>query len=210
MAALIGPPPVVASVPEPPSNTAARVAQWRPWIAEASRRFDIPQAWIEAVIAAESGGRTHLNGAPITSPAGAMGLMQLMPRTYRDLAKTHDLGLDPYDPRDNILAGTAYLSAMRARFGYPGLFGAYNAGPTRFEAHLRTGATLPAETEAYIRVLARAPGSASLPPAVLSGTRLFFHLDSAAVTARPSAAPAPSGGLFAPVGGGSGQGDGPG
>ena len=210
MAAVIGPPPVVASVPKSPSNTAARVAQWRPWIAEASRRFDVPQAWIEAVIAAESGGRTHLNGLPITSRAGAMGLMQLMPQTYRDLAKTHGLGLDPYDPRDNILAGTAYLSAMRARFGYPGLFGAYNAGPMRFEAHLRTGAALPAETQAYIRVLARAPGSNILPPAVLSGTRLFFRLDPAAVTSRPSAAPAPSDGLFAPVRGGSGPGDGPG
>lgn len=210
MAAVMTLPGAAASVAPPMSNTAARVAQWRPWIAEASRRFDIPQTWIEAVIAAESGGRTHLNGAPITSRAGAMGLMQLMPRTYRELAKTHGLGLDPYDPRDNILAGTAYLSAMRARFGYPGLFGAYNAGPARFEAHLRTGAALPAETEAYIRVLARAPRSASLPPAVLSGTRLFFHLDSAAVTARPSATPTPSGGLFAPVRGGSGQDDGPG
>jgi|UniRef100_B0T6S9 soluble lytic murein transglycosylase-like protein len=210
MAAVIGPPPVVASVPESPSNTATRVAQWRPWIAEASRRFDVPQAWIEAVIAAESGGRTHLNGAPITSRAGAMGLMQLMPRTYQDLAKTHGFGLDPYDPRDNILAGTAYLSAMRARFGYPGLFGAYNAGPTRFEAHLRTGAALPAETEAYIRVLARAPGSASLPPAVLSGTRLFFGLGSDGAITEPSATPAPSDGLFAPVRVGSGQGDGPG
>lgn len=200
MAAVMAPPPVVASAPEPPSNTAARLAQWRPWIAEASRRFDIPQAWIEAVIAAESGGRTHLNNRPITSRAGAMGLMQLIPRTYRDLAKTHGLGLDPYDPRDNILAGTAYLSAMRARFGYPGVFGAYNAGPARFEAHLRTGAALPVETQAYIAALARTPGSASLPPAVLSGTRLFFRLNPAEARADPSAAPAPSGGLFAPVG----------
>jgi len=197
---VIGPPPVVASVPERPSNTAARMAQWRPWIAEASRRFDIPQAWIEAVIAAESGGRTHQNGRPITSQAGAMGLMQLMPRTYRDLAKTHGLGLDPYDPRDNILAGTAYLSAMRARFGYPGLFGAYNAGPARYEAHLRTGAALPVETQAYIAALARTPRSANLPPAVLSGTLLFFRLNPAGAGADPSAAPAPSGGLFAPVG----------
>ena len=197
---MIGPPPVVASVPERPSNTAARMAQWRPWIAEASRRFDIPQAWIEAVIAAESGGRTHQNGRPITSQAGAMGLMQLMPRTYRDLAKTHGLGLDPYDPRDNILAGTAYLSAMRARFGYPGLFGAYNAGPARYEAHLRTGAALPVETQAYIAALARTPRSANLPPAVLSGTLLFFRLNPAGAGADPSAAPAPSGGLFAPVG----------
>ncbi len=199
--------PATAAIAAPVSNIDARAAQWRPWIAEASRRFDIPQAWIEAVIAAESGGRTHLNSMPITSRAGAMGLMQLMPRTYRDLAKTHGLGLDPYDPRDNILAGTAYLAAMRARFGYPGLFGAYNAGPARFEAHLRTGAALPAETKAYIRALARTPGSDNLPPAVLSGTRLFFRLDPAVAPTKPDAAPAPSGGLFAPVRTGTGQGD---
>lgn len=200
MAALIAQPPVVASVSEPLASPSARIAPWRPWIVEASRRFDVPQAWIEAVIAAESGGRTHLNGRPITSRAGAMGLMQLMPQTYRDLARTHGLGPNPYDPRDNILAGTAYLSAMRARFGYPGLFGAYNAGPARFAAHLRTGAALPAETQAYIAALARTPGSANLPPAVLSGTLLFFRLNPVETGPDASAAPAPSGGLFAPVG----------
>lgn len=200
MAALIAQPPVVASVSEALASPSARIAQWRPWIVEASRRFDVPQAWIEAVIAAESGGRTHLNGRPITSRAGAMGLMQLMPQTYRDLARTLGLGLDPYDPRDNILAGTAYLSAMRARFGYPGLFGAYNAGPARFEAHLRTGAALPVETQTYIAALARTPRSVDLPPAVLSGTLLFFRLNPQGAGADPSAAPAPPGGLFAPVG----------
>lgn len=208
MAAVMAPPPVVASLTEPLAGPAARLAQWRPWIVEASRRFDVPQAWIEAVIIAESGGRTHLNGRPITSRAGAMGLMQLMPRTYRDLAKTHGLGPNPYDPRDNILAGTAYLSAMRARFGYPGVFGAYNAGPARFEAHLKTGAALPAETQAYIAALARTPGSANLPPAVLSGTRLFFVLKPGQAKADTRAAPAPSGGLFAPVGSKAGTGDG--
>ncbi len=210
MAAVTAPPPVLASVSEPLASPSARIAQWRPWILEASRRFDVPQAWIEAVIVAESGGRTHLNGRPITSRAGAMGLMQLMPQTYQDLARTHGLGLDPYDPRDNILAGTAYLSAMRARFGYPGLFGAYNAGPARFEAHLRTGAALPAETQAYIAALARTPGSTNLPTAVLSGTLLFFRLNPTETEAVPSAAPAPSGGLFAPVGTKAGKGDGDG
>ncbi|PIB92728.1 lytic transglycosylase domain-containing protein [Caulobacter sp. FWC2] len=200
MAAVTAPPPVPASVSEAPASPSVRIAQWRPWILEASRRFDVPQAWIEAVIAAESGGRTHLHGRPITSRAGAMGLMQLMPETYLDLARTHGLGLDPYEPRDNILAGTAYLSAMRARFGYPGLFGAYNAGPARFEAHLRTGAPLPAETQAYFAALARTPGSTNLPPAVLSGTLLFFRLNPTEAEGVPSAAAAPPGGLFAPVG----------
>ncbi len=200
MAALIALAAALGSLAAPPSDTAARVASWRPWIAEASQRFAVPQAWIEAVIAAESGGRTHLNGAPITSRAGAMGLMQLMPDTYRDLARLHGLGPDPYDPRDNILAGTAYLAAMRARFGYPGLFAAYNAGPARYEAHLREGRALPGETQAYIQMLSRAPGSADLPPAVLSGTRLFFPVGPLAAPLSVGDAPAPSGGLFAPLG----------
>ncbi|KQY28282.1 lytic transglycosylase [Caulobacter sp. Root487D2Y] len=191
---------VVASHAPAPSAAVARVEQWRPWIVEASLRFDVPQAWIAAVITAESGGRTHLNRRPITSRAGAMGLMQVMPQTYRALARTHALGPDPYDPRDNILAGTAYLAVMRARFGYPGLFAAYNAGPARYEAHLREGLALPSETQAYIQVLSRAPGSVDLPPAVLSGTRLFFPVASRTDPMRTGASPAPSGGLFAPVG----------
>lgn len=185
---------VVATAPIAPPQ----VEQWRPWIAEAASRFDVPQAWIVAVMRAESGGRTHLNGVPITSRAGAMGLMQLMPATYRELARTHDLGPDPYDPRDNILAGAAYLSAMRARFGYPGLFAAYNAGPARYAAHLRTGQPLPAETRAYIRSLSRTPGEAALPPAILSGTRLFFDLQGPVAPNRADLTPAPSAGLFVP------------
>ncbi|GLS35130.1 hypothetical protein GCM10010869_07180 [Mesorhizobium tianshanense] len=41
------------------------------------------------------------------------------------------VGPDPHDPRDNILAGAAYLRAMQDRYGFPGLFAAYNAGPER-------------------------------------------------------------------------------
>ena len=78
---------------------------------------------------AESAGRTTLHGQPITSSAGAMGLMQVMPRTYSDLRKQLGLGADPYAPADNITAGAAYLQQMYRRYGYPGMFAAYNAGP---------------------------------------------------------------------------------
>ena len=129
------------------------MAQWRPLIVEAARRFGIPVDWIEAVIEAESGGRTVLDGAPITSPAGAMGLMQLMPATYAELRARHGLGPDPHDPRDNILAGTAYLREMRDRFGFPGLFAAYHAGPTRYVACLKGEEPLPEETLVYLTTL---------------------------------------------------------
>jgi soluble lytic murein transglycosylase-like protein len=168
------------------------VERWRPYIAEAAQRFGIPQAWVAAVMQAESAGLTHLNGRPITSRAGAMGLMQVMPGTWAAMRRQHGLGHDPHDPRDNILAGTAYLRAMHDRFGYPALFAAYNAGPGRYADHLRTGRPLPGETRGYIAQLARTPATPSMPPAMLSGTRLFFPLGSAEKPAR-SDADAPSG-----------------
>ncbi len=133
---------------------AQNVASWRPFVAEAARRFDVPVAWIERVMQAESAGRTRLGGRPITSRAGAMGLMQLMPATWAAMRARLGLGLDPYDPHDNILAGTLYLRMMRDRFGYPGLFGAYNAGPARYASALAKGVALPAETITYLRKVA--------------------------------------------------------
>ena len=126
------------------------VADWAGEIAEASARFGIDRLWVEAVMRAESGGRTLWQGRPITSSAGAMGLMQLMPGTWADMRRLHGLGLNPHDPHDNIVAGTAYLAAMNQRFGYPGLFGAYHAGPERYRLFLSQGRSLPPETRAYM------------------------------------------------------------
>ncbi|MGJ0239940.1 lytic transglycosylase domain-containing protein [Novosphingobium fluoreni] len=147
------------------------VARWHIEIAEASARFGVPMAWIERVMRAESGGMTMLNGRPITSRAGAMGLMQLMPATWAAMRATYGLGSNPYDPRDNILAGTAYLRAMYDRFGYPGLFGAYNAGPSRYAAYLAIRRPLPGETRAYLAtVTGTAPqefsSALSVPPSL--------------------------------------------
>jgi hypothetical protein len=113
------------------------IDQWKPLIAEASQRFRIRAAWIRAVMRAESAGRTMTNGHPTTSRAGAIGLMQVMPETYAEMRPRLGLGADPYDPDDNILAGTAFLRMMYDHFGYPGLFAAYNAGPERYEAWRR-------------------------------------------------------------------------
>jgi soluble lytic murein transglycosylase-like protein len=126
------------------------VDRWSVEIEEASGRFGIPEDWIRRVMRAESGGRLRQNGRPIVSRAGAMGLMQIMPPTWDELRVEHRLGNNPHHPRDNILAGTAYLRAMYDRFGYPGLFAAYNAGPARYSRHLAGGSPLPAETMAYI------------------------------------------------------------
>lgn len=129
---------------------AAAIDQWQSHINEASKRFAIPASWIRAVIAAESDGDRHA-----VSPKGAMGLMQLMPGTWKELSDEHDLGSNPFEPRANIMAGTAYLKAMYDRFGHPGLFAAYHAGPTRYEAFLRGKRRLPRETQRYLATLAK-------------------------------------------------------
>jgi len=159
---------------------ADQVERWRPYIAEAAARFGIPAQWIERVIRAESGGKTMLDGRPITSRAGAMGLMQLMPSTWAQMRAELGLGGNPHDPRDNILAGTAYLRLMYDRFGYPGLFAAYNAGPARYVAYLATGRTLPGETRAYLAsVGGGVPPSRPSPSQPASAKPLFFALRSA-------------------------------
>jgi len=125
--------------------------RWNPDIAEASNRFDVPESWIRAVMQIESGGRTSLGeNQPITSSAGAMGLMQLMPSTYEDMREQYRLGPDPYDPRDNILAGAAYLGWLREKYPYPTLFEAYNDGPGNLQERLMRGGLLPAETRDYV------------------------------------------------------------
>ncbi len=126
------------------------IGRWEPYIAEAAQRFAIPQDWIRAVMHSESGGRMTLNGQPITSVAGAMGLMQLMPGTYSDMRSRYGLGTDSYDPHDNVLAGAAYLRLMYQQYGYPSLFAAYNAGPARFDGYLLRRKALPSETLAYV------------------------------------------------------------
>jgi membrane-bound lytic murein transglycosylase B len=127
------------------------MGRWDGIITEASRRFHVPKTWIRAVMARESGGRTMLGeGKPIVSSAGALGLMQVLPETYEEMAAAHRLGANPFDAHDNIMAGTAYLDWLHRRYGYPGMFAAYNAGPGKLEDHLEHGVSLPAETRAYV------------------------------------------------------------
>ena len=121
--------------------------RWDAFVSEASQRFHIPKTWIRAVMRQETGGRTVLAAdQPIVSRAGAQGLMQLMPDTYEQMARVHQLGDDAFNPRANIMAGAAYLRWLHERYGYPKMFAAYNAGPGR----VQKGGRLPAETRAYV------------------------------------------------------------
>ena len=119
------------------------------FITEASKRFAVPEHWIRSVMRVESAGEVRAR-----SQKGAMGLMQIMPQTWSELRVRYDLGADPYAPRDNILAGTAYIRELYQRFGTPGFLAAYNAGPTRYENHLATSRSLPDETQDYVAILA--------------------------------------------------------
>lgn len=136
-------------------------------IAEASRRFRLPAAWIRAIIRAESDGDPRA-----VSPKGAMGLMQIMPATWAELRTRHALGTDPFDPHDNILGGTGYLRDLLDRYGSPGFLAAYNAGPGRYEEHL-AGRPLPDETRTYLATLA--PLLDGLGQAVPAGTEGAMH-----------------------------------
>lgn len=130
-------------------------------VVEASLRFGIPPDWIRAVRHVESRGNPHA-----VSPKGAMGLMQIMPETWAALRVRHGFGDDPFDPRDNIFAGAAYLREMHDRYGtIAGMLAAYNAGPGRYDEYLASGRALPAETRAYVATLAPLLGGAPLPGA---------------------------------------------
>ena len=133
------------SVPGTPNDP------WGPYVREAGARFGVPELWVREVMRQESGGRLYAaDGSLITSSAGAMGLMQVMPETFDQLRLRHGLGGDPYEPRDNILAGAAFIRDMYDRFGAPLFLAAYNAGPQRVEAYLAGGQILPDETENYL------------------------------------------------------------
>jgi len=134
-----------------------RMNRWNALIVQAAQRFHVPAPWIRAVLAAESAGRTmSTESLPLTSRAGALGLMQLMPQTYDEMRALYGLGTDPHDPHDNIFAGTAYLRQLFLAYGYPTMFSAYNDGPGNLEDKLRNGGLLPLETRNYAARVSRA------------------------------------------------------
>jgi soluble lytic murein transglycosylase-like protein len=160
------------------------------FITEASKRFAVPEHWIRSVMRVESAGEVWAQ-----SGKGAMGPMQIMPQTWSELRARYDLGADPYDPRDNILAGAAYVRELYQRYGAPGFLAAYNAGPGRYEHHLATDRPLPDETQEYVARLAptvegkqtgRTIAAVAKPP-TLAGSPLFVvRIASNSTADRPS------------------------
>ena len=131
-----------ANTPDPPDNKALIADS----INRAARRYHLPQKLIASVIQAESNFQVDA-----VSPAGAQGLMQLMPATAKELGVD-----DPFDVRQNIDGGAAYLRQMLDRFGgdVKLALAAYNAGPGTVERY--NGNVPYRETQNYIdRVLKR-------------------------------------------------------
>jgi cell division septation protein DedD len=171
---------------------------WGHHIAEAAARHDVPEVWIREVIERESSGRRRA-----VSPAGAMGLMQVMPGTWGELRLRYRLGHDPFDPRDNILAGTAYIREMYDRFGSPGFLAAYNAGPGAFSRYLVRTRPLPRETRRFVAAIAPriegiAPASraepavyAAVPATLFDAPRRAAPVTPVALAWRPPLPPEP-------------------
>jgi len=170
---------------------------WGPYIREAAIRFSVPETWIRGVMQQESGGRqTSADGFLVTSSAGAMGLMQVMPGTYEGLRQRYALGPDPYDPHDNILAGTAYLKEMHLRFGAPAFLAAYNAGPDRVDAFLDGGTMLPDETVNYVAAVGPGIGMAgSFGASAYGGGNYGVEVAAAPFSSDPADAAYAGGGM---------------
>jgi soluble lytic murein transglycosylase-like protein len=121
----------------------------------AAARYNVPAALAIRVANQESGGNQYNpDGSLKTSPAGAIGVMQLMPGTAAQL------GVDPADTAENIDGGVRYLGQMLAQFGGdPQLaLAAYNWGPGNVSKH--GFSNWPAETANYVSSILRSAGSA--------------------------------------------------
>lgn len=131
-----------------PANLPERARKWQPAIRYYARESGIPAALINAVIHQESGFNEKAR-----SRAGAIGLMQLMPKTARAL------GVNPFNPIDNLRGGVAYLRDLSIQFNgnVPLILAGYNAGPGAVKKY---GGIPPFdETRAYVQsIMARYNG----------------------------------------------------
>lgn len=118
------------------------LSQYAPIVSQMAAKYNVPESLIYAVMNTESAGNPNA-----VSPAGAQGLMQLMPNTARTMGVTNS-----FDPAQNIEGGVKYLALMLQKYGGDQKLAlwAYNAGPGTVDKHLSGQGKLPAETAAYV------------------------------------------------------------
>ncbi len=151
-AAEAGPSTAVMERNDPPCQQVDQKAVVRRGIQQASRKYNLPEKLIESVIRAESNFQTDA-----VSPAGAQGLMQLMPATARELGVS-----DPFDAQQNIDGGAKYLRQMLDRFdgNLKLALAAYNAGPGTVARY--DGDVPYRETRSYVRRVLAGMGKTDL------------------------------------------------
>ena len=178
---VVGSPSTYAAQPATPPTASCHTH-----VPEAAMRSGIAVDVIQRVMHAESGGSPG-----IVSIKGAIGCMQIMPATWAYLSPRYSLGSDAYDARMNMIGGALYLAELARRFGWPGAYAAYNAGPARYIRYAANGAPLPAETVAYAARLggAAAPAIAAIPRARWQEARLFLDRSGGDREAKDSQAP---------------------
>ena len=144
---VVAPPPAPPAAVPLPSPMALEIPLTPAQLAAgAAKKYALPESFVRSVMKAESGLR-----ADALSPKGAIGLMQLMPDTARDL------GVDPKNPKQNAEGGAQYLRDLLAKYESDPdqvllALAAYNAGPAAVEKY--HGVPPYRETREYIlRVL---------------------------------------------------------
>jgi len=129
------------------SSVLSRSRGLQPIVFSASRAHAVPSDLVNGIIWAESRFQIHAR-----SPKGACGLMQLMPRTGREVARAIGMSYHPYDPEFNIHARMGYFA--RVVDGFDGdltiALAAYNIGPGRVDTWLRASQPLPGHSRAYV------------------------------------------------------------
>lgn len=168
------------------------IGRFEPLVLEHSAQFNLRPELVRAVIQVESGFNPHA-----VSPVGAMGLMQLMPQTARELGV-----LNPFDPADNIRGGARYLRQLLDKYrGNEELaLAAYNAGPGAVD---RYGEKIPPyrETRDYVRKVGSAAGRSPAVTRVSAKRTLYKSIELIDGRAVPRySAERPTSGTFEIVG----------
>ncbi len=132
----------VGAPPAAPPSTPTTIERWRQHIRAAAAKYKLPEPLLFAVMAVES----NFDHQAL-SEKGAIGLMQLMPSTAKDMYVS-----DAWDPAQNIEGGARYLRVLANQYGGDMVktLAAYNAGP---DAVRRAGGGVPPipETQEYVR-----------------------------------------------------------